>query len=330
MPAIKLSWPREGSVFFLDIQPFYEKLKMTGYDGLGSKWCYDCIPGWTKALAAYNMGGQILKSNVSTKREEVLSRVDRFLPRPAFSVRAGLCLLWRWSKDSVQHGGIRHGVARNLALNYAINMTQDICNRPPELPVFKLTIEFTEDWTDSHPRPHVPVHPMTFEVSDDGYCTMDLSEWAGQVLNNELANDCPKVVWWKAVKNLMGDDHVVSLIDVLQGKAMVEKEHKVFISQLLFQLSMRAEYVLRASLGGTGSSWAVRADVVDQDPARDIRKMDLRLALHVAAAKVATEGHQHFSISHDKAFVKGLSLQNAAFVLPTNMGAVMIPAVLWR
>lgn len=175
LPFFRLSYPRQGSSWFVDPSCFYKLLSMTSYMGQASKWVFESMNRWSTMLQKYGMRDQVMKSSAGVSAQEAPD-ISRFLPRPALSLRATLCVLWRWSCGSAKDGGLRAEEGRTKALSLAMAMIDGIVRT--ELPEnVDITIDFNLDWKIMRPRPQVMKDPLVLHLSPGGH--LDISRVAG-------------------------------------------------------------------------------------------------------------------------------------------------------
>ena len=158
--------------------------------------------------------------------------------------------------------------------------------------------------------------------------TVDLS-FVEEEAQISLRGPCPG--WFKLLLATFGKDlKQVPLLQVFQVAA-----GRPEMKSLLYQLMWNLSRAIDMGMGGQVTGKQVHSRVVFQwldikallgTPASICRK----LAEYVYEGAQLSIGQSVFSISTDKASVKGLSLTNSVIVFPNNLAIVCCPVVRWQ
>lgn len=323
LPMFRLDFPRQGSSWWFDALSFFKLLSLNSYMGQASKWCFESAPSWLRLLARYGMQRQVMRSTQGLSSAPGLDD-DRFLPKPAVSLRGMLCLLWRWASCSAQNGGLRADTARAKAMALALALVDGILS--VELPTpFVITFVFDAAWGCRSPRPPISDGASSqCEVTPEGL--LDIRNWRDDVTAGAFRKKDLQSKWFALFGETGEAEGFASIADLLQRKEFGDKDFLSFYAQLVCALAEKGEQILNACLTTASASWVVRAVAGDSKPNHP-RHVDHELAVYVGAAKRATAGEQHISLAVDKAVVEGLSLQNAVLAMPSNLAFVLAPGV---
>lgn len=319
MPFFRLSYPRQGSTWFVDAACFYKLLSMTSFTGQASKRVFKSTGRWASMLQKYGMLEHVVKSSAGVSAHEPPD-AERFLPRLAVSLRAAFGLRWRWSSRDANDGGLRNEEGRAKALSLAMAMVDGVVST--EIPEkIDITIDFNLDWKVRWPRPQIMKDPMRLHRSPGGH--LDITEWRDIVEAAEIPRNDVKRKWYSCLRGLDVGSGSVSICELFLQQEFFSKDFSAFYGQLLCALGERGERVLTKSLSSKSDSWPLRASRVERS--NDARLVDQELSVYIDATKRATLGQQHISLAVDKAVVKGLSLQNGVLALPTNLAFFLTP-----
>lgn len=321
LPCFKLAFPRQDSVWFVECGALYPMLQLKCYSGEASKWVYESMASWLKLTGDYGMRDQAMRSIQGLGVDPAMSDTMRFLARPAMSLKALICLLWRWSGSPPQLGGFRADVSKGLALSLARRLLEGICGADTGVP-FDIPVSFDARWECNFPRPSKLSDGIVFIVDSAG--RMDVSAWRDELDAGEVSPRHTKVKWWKVCADCGGDGGKVPLADMLQHKSFAQKAFFPFFGQLLYAIADRGERVLSVSTHGQGSGAILRAEAATLSP-NDPRQVDRDLLRHVAVVQQATSGQLNISITSDKASVRGVSLLEAMVLIPQACGVPHVP-----
>lgn len=155
--------------------------------------------------------------------------------------------------------------------------------------------------------------------------TMDFSPIEAVATQHDFGH---ALKWYQSLSKLMGGTlGQLPLLDFFRMTAGIN-ELRPLVVQLLWRLSLHLE----ASLGAQAQEKCSGVRAVfgwqsAEDAFCDARSIAHRLAEYVFEGAALTRMHPTFSISTDKATVKGLPTQNSVIVLPNNLGIICCPAV---
>lgn len=320
LPSFKLDFPRQNSTWFIESGALYSLLQLKCYSGEVSKWVYESMSSWLRCTGEYGMRDQAMRSIQGLGAEAAIVDSMRVLPRPAMSLKALLCLLWRWCGCNAQQGGLKGQDSKGCAHSLVFSVMQGICQADLGSP-FEVCIFLDAKWECSWPRPQKG-DCLVFLVSTDG--RMDVGAWRDEMDVGQVSPRNIKSKWWAFVDACVGEDDAMLLTDLFQHRADSQKLFLPFFGQILHALADRGERVLSASAQRDAPLGLLRAEAAPTSTS-DPRHVDRDLMRHVVSCHQATAGARNISITTDKASVRGVPLQNSLVILPNNEAMVLVP-----
>ena len=319
--------PRCGRRTFVSLTDVYKVLNLKSYKGIASKWQFNSMPSWQRALKDLSFEDCFLWSPGSLPVEEAAISTTHFLPWVGSSSLGILYLLCRFMQPVSQHGGLQEVEGRNHVASVARGLINGIARSSSEQVPFDVPLVFNYLWSCTWPRPNAWKPDLVLRVDAEGM--VDLAAWIASAKTLSNRNQRPKAKWFAVVSELGRKCH---LKELMMAAICAPKSRKAgpFLAQLLWHVSGHMEKVIAANVthpdklnpDGLQASLHEAADMV-----KTPRDVDLLLVRHLDSVQRATARAQYFSIAADKAQVKSLSLLNSVLVLPTNEATVMPPQV---
>ena len=322
----KLAWPRCGSRMLWSCHEFYKHIGLQSYKGQASKWVYESLEAWTGLLREAGLKDTFVRGCANLSPAEALASTEHFLPTTGMTSAAVLVLLCRWCAASVMKGGLRQAPARKQAQRLLTGLVQGACALP-----WEMEVQLMYDWRVTWPRPAMHGEAqMRLKCCRGG--RLEVADWRAAYnrgLNFDLVGHNTKVAWYELFAEKVTSDGFVDIEDLLIAPRMVSHpKYGSFWNQLVWHLAQRLEVVLEKSRGKDNCEWPLCAAGLSVDDGWSARSVDKTCSGLVSASKKVASGHRCIGVACDKVAARGLDLQNAFMVLPSNIAFEMVPQAL--
>lgn len=310
-----------GALVFWNLHSVYDKLALSSYNKVPSKWVGKSLPRWAAWLQQWpNLWSIVKSTSCNHSATEDLPDASMCLPTSAASTVTLLLLLWRWSCCSRASGGLEDVGDRRAAKELLLALLR--CLAPVAI-VCNVLVQ--QDWSCRWPRPH-QVMGFTMVELPINKLEIDLNPLASL---EGSGGACAKK-WLRSIlgKEYIGNDLKLSAASFLQAAAGC-RILAPLVGQIMWGLASAIDRELFKAC--TGRTEPARREVglhKATDWKRDDRAMHAHLCKYMAAAQLETATQQFYCIATDKGTPGGYSLQNTLLSFPCGLGVIAPPAVL--
>ena len=313
--------PRTGHTrVYVSLTSVYSVLNLSTFSNQPSNWVYRCEPRWRKALDPLFCANQFVHSTfirTSSKNKNKMSFHERCLPASSVSIPGLIALLYRFSYNPGQGGGLGVDDAVSAATSL-FNRLLGLCH---ELS-WDMSLELCSTWENRWPRPatHERIVLKVIRGRIDAHAFL---------LNlRGVAQDLVAAGWLKKLEaplsRLREPVSVCEFVKVL----MKLKKQNVLVGQVLHETGTRIELELAALAKGVKTSDYVAFDWVEwRESVLQPTHMDRLLAEYHANGVSTLRTSRIFGMPNDGGHVNALPVHVGFIITPKNLAVLCPPLV---
>ena len=189
-----LDIPRQRCRFHWSAHSMYDVLGMDTYDGVASRWVYDCSSSFRNFFARLGLAANhILRGKHGNAKAACSTEEQAFMPWPTVSTTGVLCLL---SKFATQVSQARQSersrmLPQSARFHLQSLLTAALCTQGTGR--FQVEVRFLPEWIDKWPASQMNPPDVVLVVDSAGM--VDVSPWADFLRDRSPSRVASR--WWQ-------------------------------------------------------------------------------------------------------------------------------------